>query len=163
MRFAGISIMNIVTRRTPVIIPMVAMLFFVTSDNIMVNMLINAAPAKDNPTKIKAACPTVRLNGRNRTNCSIVSYPSNPYKKAIIPNMSRERSSVKPTPTVNPARVFAAYNFFFPRRVQRITWSVFRVCSTVNTVERQIAINMISIQVINFIISAICRQPSKYP
>ena len=58
---------------------MVAMLFFVTSDNIMVNMLINAAPAKDNPTKIKAACPTVRLNGRNRTNCSIVSYPSNPY------------------------------------------------------------------------------------
>ena len=111
--------------RTPVIIPMVAMLFFVTSDNIMVNMLINAAPAKDNPTKIKAACPTVRLNGRNRTNCSIVSYPSNPYKKAIIPNMSRERSSVKPTPTVNPARVFAAYNFFFPRRVQRITWSVF--------------------------------------
>ena len=32
----------------------------------------------DNAIKIKAACPTVRLNGRSKTNCKRVLYPLNP-------------------------------------------------------------------------------------
>ena len=67
-RLAGISIINIVTSITPVIVPIVATLFFVSSENIIVNRLTNAAPAKDNATKIKAACPMVRSNGRSKTN-----------------------------------------------------------------------------------------------
>ena len=44
-------------KENTVIIPMVAMLFFVTSDNIMVNMLINAAPARTIQLKSKLPVP----------------------------------------------------------------------------------------------------------